>query len=282
MNREPLRPLTDDEIGAFRADGVVCLRGLFDADWVARMRQAADDCLARPGKMALEMADARSEPGRFFHEHFAWTHNADCRALVFESPAAEIAARCMGAGRVNIFFDQWLIKEPGSPSETPWHHDRPYWPVEGDMVSTLWLALDPVTAETGAVEFVAGSHRWGAEYQPEAFIGDGRYTPRLPPVPDIEAERSRHRILQWDLAPGDCTVHHGLTMHHAPGNASPTARRRAIVTRWAGDDATYAPRPDIMPMLRDPEIPAGGPLTCDLWPEIWRDGGHNGGHDGGC
>ena len=30
MNRTPLRPVTDDEIVRYRADGAVCLRGLFD------------------------------------------------------------------------------------------------------------------------------------------------------------------------------------------------------------------------------------------------------------
>jgi ectoine hydroxylase-related dioxygenase (phytanoyl-CoA dioxygenase family) len=55
---------------------------------------------------------------------------------------------------VNIFYDQLLIKEPGTVKRTPWHHDMPSWPLAGWQVCTIWLALDPVTEESGAVEYV--------------------------------------------------------------------------------------------------------------------------------
>jgi hypothetical protein len=41
-----------------------------------------------------------------------WTYNAAFKQFVFESPAARIAARMMRANKVNIFYDQLLIKEP--------------------------------------------------------------------------------------------------------------------------------------------------------------------------
>ena len=49
MNRNPPRDITTDEIDTFWRDGVVCLRGMFDADWIARMGEAVDDAIARPG-----------------------------------------------------------------------------------------------------------------------------------------------------------------------------------------------------------------------------------------
>jgi len=70
------------------------------------------------------------------------------------------------------------------------------------------------------------------------------------------------------MAPGDCTIHHGLTVHGAPGNSSSRARRRAYITRWAGEDVTYNPRPNLQRMLRDPDIEAGQRLDCDLFPVV--------------
>ena len=87
---------------------------------------------------------------------------------------------------------------------------------------------------------------------------------------DIEANRDDYDIVWFDLEPGDCTVHHALTVHGAPGNASNSFRRRAYVTRWTGDDVTYNPRPNLMKILRDPGIAAGDPLDCDLFPVIWN------------
>jgi ectoine hydroxylase-related dioxygenase (phytanoyl-CoA dioxygenase family) len=76
-------------------------------------------------------------------------------------------------------------------------------------------------------------------------------------------------IVRFELEPGDCTLHHGLTVHGAPGNSRPDRRRRAHVSRWAGDDAVYAPRPGIQEMPAMPDIPAGGPIDSDLWPRVW-------------
>ena len=45
-------------------------------------------------------------------------------------------------------------------------------------------------------------------------------------------------------------------------------RRRAYITRWAGEDVTYNPRPNLQRMLRDPEIEAGQRLDCDLFPVV--------------
>lgn len=269
MNRAPLRPVTDGEIRTFATDGVVCLREMFDPEWVAFLHEAAEASLDDPGELHFEFAAERKDPGRFFFETFSWLHNSRCRQFVFESPAAEIAGTVMDASKVCIFFDQWLIKEPGTPTATPWHHDLPFWPVNGDQISTLWLALDEVTVATGAVEYVKGSHLWGQRYKAESFSGADRYKEDLPPLPDIEAMRDQLDFVQYELSPGDCTVHHGLTIHGAPGNTSSNRRRRALVTRWAGDDAVYYPRPNIQKIPRDPGITAGAPIECDLWPRVW-------------
>ncbi len=106
-------------------------------------------------------------------------------------------------------------------------------------------------------------------YAPRSFTGDDRYKTDLPELPDFEAARDDYDIVQFEMAPGDITIHHGLTIHAAPGNRTEGTRRRAYVTRWCGDRAVYDPRPNIQPMLYDPPIEAGGPLDSDLFPKVW-------------
>ncbi|MCG8696201.1 MAG: phytanoyl-CoA dioxygenase family protein [Minwuiales bacterium] len=266
------RRITQEEKDQYQKDGVVCLRGLFDMKVVDKLRVGAEQCMAAPpSDLTMEIADMKKAEGRFFFDTFLWLRNDICRNFVHESDAAEIAASVMQSRKVNIFFDQWLIKEPGTQLETPWHHDLPYWPVLGDHVCTLWLALDPVTADSGAVEYVRGSHRWGQRLKPASFSGATKFSEELPKVPDIEAERDKHDIVSFDLEPGDCTIHHGLLVHHAPGNARTDRRRRAYVTRWAGDNAVFHPHDGIQHMPPLPDIPAGGPLDSELWPVIWRE-----------
>jgi ectoine hydroxylase-related dioxygenase (phytanoyl-CoA dioxygenase family) len=257
--------VSDDDVRAFRENGAACLRQVFRPGWVERMREAVEDRIGHPGTMRRDF----SRDKKFFDETFLWIDHPRFRDFVFESPAGLLAKALMGAATVNILFDQILIKEPGASDRTPWHHDVPYWPIRGDQVASVWLALDPVTRDNGAVEYVKGSHRWNQRFRPQSFYGDDRYQDDLPRMPDLEAMRSQLELLQWELEPGDCVVHHGLTVHGAPGNLTATARRRALITRWCGENVRYDPRPNIQPLLRDPGIPRGAPLDCDLFPRVW-------------
>ncbi|WP_416896678.1 MAG: phytanoyl-CoA dioxygenase family protein [Minwuia sp.] len=202
MNRNPPRDVTADEIETFRRYGVVCLRQMFDADWIARMQDAVDDAIANPGPMALNLNQGMK--GKFHGDSFVWTWQPDFRAFIFDSPAPRIAQQILGASeRVTLFFDTLLVKEPGSQAVTPWHHDQPYWPIEGEQVCTVWTPFDAVTRDSGAVEYLVGSHRWGRRFQPQSFTGDSRYGASLEPVPDIEAERDRHEFVLYETEPGD-------------------------------------------------------------------------------
>lgn len=266
MNYLPIRDITEEEIRTYQEDGIVCLRQLFDAKTVAMLRGVVDRDMKNPGPMALDAT--RDGEGRFFGNTFVWQHYPELKEFVFESPAADIASAILQSPKVNIIFDQFLVKEPGTSTPTLWHHDQTYWPVAGDQVCTLWLALDPVTNESGAVEYVCGSHRWGKRFKAVSFKDEDLYKENLPPVPDIEELRDKHKMVQFELEPGDCTIHHGLTVHGAPGNSTLSQKRRAYIIRWAGEDVTYYPRPNLQPMLYDPEIAVGEPIDCSLFPIV--------------
>jgi ectoine hydroxylase-related dioxygenase (phytanoyl-CoA dioxygenase family) len=272
MNPLPVRPIADAERAAYARDGVVMLAGMFDADWIARLCGAIDRDMARPSAMATDF-NAPGTPGRFFGDMFMWTWDADFRAAVFDSPAPAIAAALMGAARVHFFYDQLFVKEPGTTKPTPWHQDQPYWAVAGEQICTVWIALDRIPIAAGAVEYVAGSHRWDRRFRPVAFREGNHNAVRyaasdLEPVPDIEAERAQHDIRAWTMAPGDCLVFHAKIMHGAPGNAT-AGRRRGLALRFTGDDARYDPRPGTFQMIREPELPPGAPMECDLFPRVW-------------
>ena len=268
-NTPPMREITPGEIKTYQEDGIVCLRGAFSSEWVKILRDAAEVSLAKPTDMSVDLAEVRKDEGRFFHDTFVWRHNDLCRKFVFDSAAAGMAGELLKSEKANLFFDQWLIKEPGTVTKTPWHQDLPYWPVKGSQIATMWIALDSVTKESGAVEYVKGSQNWHKTYKPASFDGGDQYTEDLPEVPDIEALRDQYDIAQFELEPGDCTFHQGLVVHGSPGNTSANRRRRAYVIRWAGDDVIFEPRDGLQEMPPFPDIAVGGPLDSDLWPRIY-------------
>ena len=263
------RSITAAERETYRRDGIVCLRGMFDASWVERLREAIEADKAQPSRMAKNVNEDGGT-GDFFSDTFVWRAQKGFLDTVMNGPGAAIAGGVMGASKVNLIFDQILVKEPGTSTRTLWHHDGTYWPVAGDMIATLWVALDDVGPETGAVEYIKGSHRWGQRFKAVSFDPRQQYEEDLPPVPDIDAERDRYEFAQFEMAPGDVTLHHALTVHGAPGNTSNDRRRRAYVQRWAGEDVTYNPRPNLQRMLEDPGLEPGASLDSALFPVVWR------------
>ncbi|NQW08751.1 MAG: phytanoyl-CoA dioxygenase family protein [Alphaproteobacteria bacterium] len=270
MNRRPLTSITDADRVAYARDGIVCLRRQFDADWMTVMGRAVDAAMVAPGPHGEEYTPAGGR-GRFFGDLDVWRRHEPFRRFVFQSPAAEIAGRIMGSDTATFFYDQLLVKEPGTAERTPWHQDQPYWAVSGRQVCSVWVPFDPV-AEDACVEYVAGSHAW-PEFSPYHFADGRPYAGTgLPTLPDIEAERDRHRILRFALEPGDCLVFQAMIVHGAPGNAS-QRRRRALATRWTGDDARYCVRPgEVAIPTSDPGLAHGDRLAGEMFPLIWRAG----------
>ncbi|MDP6707197.1 MAG: phytanoyl-CoA dioxygenase family protein [Alphaproteobacteria bacterium] len=271
MNRSTAT-VSEAEVAAFRRDGVVCLRQAFDREWIAALVEAVERDKAAPGPMVRHNTPD-GVTGEFFVDFQLWRRWPECRRFVEESPAAAIAARLLGASEVVFYHDHLLVKEPNTPLPTPWHHDQPYYPVDGRMVGSIWLPLDPVDRAT-SLEFVAGSHRWGRWFRPRYFNADG--TALVPgddgmeEAPDVEAGRDEYEILGWEMVPGDCLFFHALTLHGAAGNASSTRRRRAYATRWLGEDARYAERPGrVSPPIEGHGLKAGDPMACELFPVVW-------------
>jgi ectoine hydroxylase-related dioxygenase (phytanoyl-CoA dioxygenase family) len=261
--------VTEEDVAAYQRDGVVRIRKLLDAAWVERMRGAIDRLRATQGEFTELYATEGT--GHFHSDKFMWDRDPDFRAYAFESPGPRVAAALMGARSVNLFYDHLLVKEPGTTSPTPWHQDMNYWPVEGDQICSIWLALDTVGLDNGGMEFVLGSHRSGRRYKPFDFRGTAAVeTEEFEPLPDIESRRGDYEIRDFDLEPGDAVVFHGLTLHGAPGNTS-TRCRRALSVRFAGDDARFIERKKMIRLLRDPGLNPGDRLDSDLFPIVWRE-----------
>ena len=269
MNTHPLAPISDAQVDAFWHDGVACLRGLFDADWIEHLREAVEEDLAHPGPLAREYA---KKGGRFLGDIGAWAVKPGLRRYVEQSPAAEIAARLLKSRKINFLYDQLFVKEPGTAEATPWHQDGPYWPVQGNQILSIWLALDDVTLESSGMEYIKGSHRWGKEYRPVSFAGDTEMYKNLPgeTLPDFEAMRRELPVVNWDMKAGDCLVHHCMTVHGSPGNSTNDRRRRAYATRWTGDDVVYAPREGQAAIsVNPPTVLPGQPLDSEVFPRLW-------------
>jgi ectoine hydroxylase-related dioxygenase (phytanoyl-CoA dioxygenase family) len=255
-------------VHAFRNEGVVVLRGVFTA-WIDALAAGVAAVMRQPGPLQRRYRPPDGSAA-FFQDFCNWQRIEELRGFVRESPAACLAAQLMGSRTARFFHDHILVKEAGNSTVTPWHHDQPYYCVQGQSVS-FWIPLDAVSRAI-ALECVAGSHRWNTRgYRPRRFDGSPLYAADdLSELPDVEARRAELTIRSWDMEPGDAVAFDFRTIHGAPANTAPRSRR-VFSARWVGDDATFVARgargspPFTHLTLRD-----GQPFDAPECPVIYR------------
>lgn len=261
-----VRRLTTTELTALQDDGVTCLRQVLPAEWLATIAQGIEEVNAAGSDLGerLSMKDRG-----FMSDLFMWLMNDKFKSIVFESPLSDLARQAMGSTSATHWYDQLFVKEPGADVPTPWHHDLTFWPIAGDQIVSFWIPLDPVNRDSSGLEYVKGSHLWPNRYKAitpdyNSYMVD----PQLEDLPDIDAERDRFDLVDWDMEPGDILAFHPLIIHGSAGNTSPTTRRRALASRWVGDDVVYAPRKHTMPLPPAHGLEPGDRLSGALFPTI--------------
>lgn len=284
-----VRTVTADERTRFWADGAIVLRAVLDPEFVAAITPAvmaildqpemADmtamgDGLAASGEAVLRESSAlpATRLGRFRSGVDHWREHEEFRRFACDSALPVIVAELLDTSVVHLWEDSVLVKEPGAGERTAWHQDLSYFNVVGDKVCTTWTPLDRVDAASGAMAFARGSHRWDELFRPNLFVStmpipgtEGRE------VPDIDslASSGAVELLQWDLEPGDVSVHHARTLHAAGANRSADRWRRAISIRYCGDDARFLRRPGAPAKPHHAHAVDGDGLDRVGCPQVW-------------
>ena len=267
LHKEPLRDVSISERNEYAVNGVVCLRGMFDKAWINWLSDAFELAIQSPGPHSEEYTP-EGNSGRFFTDLEMWQRLDSFKVFVFDSPAAKIAKQTMGSNRVNFFYDQMFVKQEHTEEWTPWHQDQPYWAVTGKEICSVWVPLDPIKKDS-SLNFIQGSHHWSA-HNPHHFGDDTPYEGTgLPELPDIENSLDSYEIVSWNINPGDCLVFQGMIVHGAYGNSSSKFPRRALATRWCGDDARFFRREgEVAIPTTETGLKNGDLLDCDLFPRI--------------
>jgi ectoine hydroxylase-related dioxygenase (phytanoyl-CoA dioxygenase family) len=266
VNKKPLRQVSQQEIEQYQRDGVVCVRGMFDAAWPELLLSAFERIEKDPEECGLL-------PHSIAGYKHLWHQVPEFRSYAMDSPAAEVVGRVIGARYTRFFFDQVFAKEPGSTKATVWHNDFAGWPTSGEQIPSFWMALTPVV-KANSLECIAGTHLDKTLYW--NITNNSRHMIQPPDrhrCPDMNDRRDDPNLefLSWDMEPGDALVIHPRTLHYSGGN--PTAQRRvALSTRWAGSDIVWKPRPECinLPKISFDEMIAGETPSGDLFPLVWE------------
>jgi ectoine hydroxylase-related dioxygenase (phytanoyl-CoA dioxygenase family) len=218
----------ESDIEAFERDGAIAVRGLL-SDWIEPLREAMPELLETsydPIKKRGYSSDIVIRANDSM-----WRACEPYARFLFQSALGEVAAAVMRSSRAQVYEDLMLFREANSPGEVSWHRDAPHWPLTGSQLSSIWFSLEEVSSETGAMRFVAGSHR-----DIEELVGTADHS-----AAETKSFEDRPVVIV-ETQPGDVTVFHPRAIHTAYGSSSDQARR-SFTIRFTGDDVRFRPRP---------------------------------------
>jgi Phytanoyl-CoA dioxygenase (PhyH) len=265
-----VRDVTPQEIAFFDAQGWALLPDFVVGGFTTDLAAEARRLMGERAELGKDQAEPFSTIWRTYDEP---SHRSPLLWDFATSPAVgRVGSRLLRERPVRFLRDEVYVKMTAAEGEgapTPWHQDFPYGNRDRSGQVNIWIALDDVAVDGGALRYLSGSHRWGVLGR---ALGD--------PADDL-----LHQYPELDALPrspvvplyrGDALVHHGLTVHSAPANASDRIRWAYTVVLFQADARfTGVPWPsrlaDTMGALQVNE-PFDHPLTPVVWPQAGLSG----------
>lgn len=255
---------------SYERDGVVILRGVLSPATLATIERGVKKNLSHPSEWSNDYTPADSD-GRFFDDYVNWKTINEFSTTALTGELPQIAGDLMGTRTPRFFHEHVLVKEPGTATPTPWHHDDPYYGVEGMNNVSVWVPLDPIPASI-ALRCIRGSHVVPRRFIPNRFVDDSPYVAAAAGFelfPSVEELESLGETMVCDAQPGDVVAFHFRTLHSAPGTATHPNRRRIVSYRYVGDDVRWATRPwKTSPPFEPNGLVDGDVLDDDRFPRI--------------
>ncbi len=211
QNTHP-RKLIRQQIREFNERGFVFPLDVFTPEEADANRARFDDLMVR-----AKAKGHNSYSINGWHRHCAAIHDlvTDPRILDYVHDLLGEDLICWGT--------HYFCKMPGDSKQVVWHQDASYWPLTPSKTVTVWLAIDDVDVENGAMEVVSGSHRNGQipfEYSK--------------PEEDNVLNQSVHdaedfgQPVAFEMEAGQISLHTDLLLHGSRPNMSD--RRRCGLT----------------------------------------------------
>lgn len=150
-------------------------------------------------------------------------HHPDLLDFLMDDAVLDLVEPVLGPD-FGLWSSHFICKEPLIGRATPWHEDSSYWQGRFDRfdgIVTIWLAIDKVDAENGAMQVIPDTHRNGFSEYENVGKENNLFGTRVKDVDESKA-------VVFSLQPNECSLHDSRIIHGAEANRSP--RRRAGYT----------------------------------------------------
>lgn len=208
-NWEITSSVTDEQVSFYNENGYLTFGRIFTRAELDELRGYVDDMVATlPEGKRPEHMDVPH-----FEHPYLFKYLADPRVL-------DVIERFIGPD-ILLWSSHFVTKPKTDGMPAPWHQDGVYWNgrLEPMHVITMWLAVDESSVENGCMRVIAGSHK----------LRDRRYehvdpTKNIFGTEVVAEDLDASRIVNLELAVGECHFHDAFTIHGSAANSSQNRR----------------------------------------------------------
>jgi ectoine hydroxylase-related dioxygenase (phytanoyl-CoA dioxygenase family) len=229
--------LTAEQVGFYREQGYLLVKGVLPAAEVRELRAEADAIFERarrlgrnlegrwPGSWQQDLpADQRGAALTLTSVHNVQEHCARFTRLLVDERFTSVLTPILGPN-VQLHHTKMHLKPPETGTPFPLHQDYSYFPHRDHTMLAAVLHLDRATVANGCLRVVPGSHRWG----PLAHRHEGAHFLPLDQYPIESAQ-------PCEAEAGDLLFFSYLTVHGSGLNRSRQTRCILLVQVRAPTD----------------------------------------------
>lgn len=217
--------ITQEQIETLERDGVVHIKGVFDAEWVSYLRSATGHQVDNPHFWAF--AGTASKLYDYIQRN-VWQTNKAFANFYYHSAMGHVLAQCGKTDEIRVSTDLLMV----NPNKGfKWHQDNQNGPITWEEGIRFWITMDETPAEYGAPVYLKGSHRNDVIDDQAVFV-------------DIEQnglEDYKEELAEFRTMPGDMLIWHPRTIHKVDGPSDGiwTSYRRVLGGTVAKGNAVY-------------------------------------------
>jgi ectoine hydroxylase-related dioxygenase (phytanoyl-CoA dioxygenase family) len=226
------RNFTHDDLAAYKRDGFLVLKALFDAEEIGLLRRAAKEDRALD-----EHAFARADGAGGSVRLSLWNHPGDdVYGMFARSRRVVDSVAQLLEDEAYHYHSKMIMKQARTGGAWEWHQDYGYWYENGVLTPNLcsvFIAVDPATQANGCMQVLRGSHQLGRVNHVKIGDQTGADPER------VAAAAERLELVYVEMQPGDALFFHANLLHRSDQNRSEDDRWALICCYNARRNSPY-------------------------------------------
>jgi ectoine hydroxylase-related dioxygenase (phytanoyl-CoA dioxygenase family) len=241
-----------DTAEKFTEDGVALMNGVIDNDIITSVRERYETL----NETLTNRDIPRDRPCIVFWRHVegeqkrigVFDEFPELWKLINENivPTVRgVLAECDGAKEpVELQLLETVIfdKPPETSNTLHWHQDVAYFPLKPNNQVAVWIPFEPVSRETGAMNYALGSHKEGIRGSTNLHTREPYQDEDRELIP-TDPEAAGYEVVCMEMDPTDMLIHDGYTWHYTGPNLKAGHQRRGLSVRFMREEAAFDPRP---------------------------------------